>query len=86
MLQIIPNLYAVHHDPDVFPDPDLFDPSRFLDDKGQVTGKDRIIPFGLGMNYYIWNVEDVKLHTSYISLFEKENCYVNIITYIAIIC
>ena len=31
---IIANLHAVHYNPDTFPNPKQFDPSRFLDDEG----------------------------------------------------
>ena len=42
------NLYAVHMDPDVWTEPSKFCPDRFLDETGNVIGKDRIIPFSLG--------------------------------------
>ncbi|XP_041462577.1 cytochrome P450 2U1-like [Lytechinus variegatus] len=33
---VIANLYAVLHDPNVFPEPQKFNPSRYLDDQGQL--------------------------------------------------
>ncbi|XP_063952387.1 cytochrome P450 2U1-like [Lytechinus pictus] len=47
---IIPNLWAAHHDPDVWDDPDDFHPERFLENQDSPTVKknDSWIPFGLG--------------------------------------
>lgn len=42
------NIYSVHMDPKTWKDPDNFRPERFLDEKGNVVGKDRTIPFGVG--------------------------------------
>lgn len=45
---IVPNLWAVHRDPNVWEKPDDFNPSRFLDENGQLLKKETFIPFGLG--------------------------------------
>ncbi|HWX52424.1 MAG TPA: cytochrome P450, partial [Solirubrobacteraceae bacterium] len=42
---LFPNVYLVHHDPDVYPDPYAFRPERFL---GQQPGTYTWIPFGGG--------------------------------------
>ena len=49
---VFPNLYHVVNDPDVFPNPRKFNPSRFLDNNGQFVKNDRNVVFGLGM-YFI---------------------------------
>nr|DBA28869.1 TPA: hypothetical protein GDO54_009159 [Pyxicephalus adspersus] len=45
---IVPNLWAVHRDPDVWEKPNDFIPNRFLDEHGQVLKKEAFIPFGIG--------------------------------------
>lgn len=41
-------IYAMHHDPNHFPDPELFDPERFSDkNKGKIKPY-TYFPFGLG--------------------------------------
>ncbi|MCJ8730262.1 hypothetical protein PDJAM_G00182300 [Pangasius djambal] len=45
---ILPNLWSVHRDPTVWENPDDFNPSRFLDEKGQLLRKEYFIPFGIG--------------------------------------
>lgn len=42
------NLYGVHHDPHLFPDPDVFDPARFLDESGDYKASEFLIPFSVG--------------------------------------
>ena len=42
------NLWAVHHDPDVWNNPDEFQPTRFLDENGNVVKKDEWMPFSSG--------------------------------------
>ncbi|XP_066282971.1 cytochrome P450 2U1-like [Branchiostoma lanceolatum] len=47
--QVLPNLYSLHMDPAYWPDPDRFDPERFLDAEGNVINKpDSYLPFGGG--------------------------------------
>lgn len=45
---IVPNLWSVHRDPNIWEKPDEFQPSRFLDENGQLIKKESFIPFGMG--------------------------------------
>ncbi|XP_078685991.1 cytochrome P450 2U1-like isoform X1 [Branchiostoma floridae x Branchiostoma belcheri] len=47
--QVLPNLYSLHMDPAYWPDPDRFDPGRFLDAEGNVVNKpESFMPFSGG--------------------------------------
>lgn len=48
---VFTNLSAMHHDPDLWGDPDNFRPERFIDEKGELI-KDMSLPFGLGVSRY----------------------------------
>ncbi|XP_072030800.1 cytochrome P450 2J4-like [Amphiura filiformis] len=45
---IIMNLWACHHDPKRWDEPEKFNPDRFIDEKGRLTRVDQVIPFGYG--------------------------------------
>ena len=45
---IIANLWAIHHNPNSWPNPDKFNPERFLDADGNVLEKEEFIPFSTG--------------------------------------
>ncbi|XP_077990650.1 cytochrome P450 2U1-like [Glandiceps talaboti] len=45
---IIPNLWAVLNDPTLWPDPEVFQPERFIGDDGNVMEKEEFIPFSMG--------------------------------------
>ncbi|KAI8493798.1 cytochrome P450 2 sub U member 1 [Branchiostoma belcheri] len=48
-IQVLLNLYSLHLDPAYWPDPDRFDPGRFLDAEGNVINKpESFMPFGGG--------------------------------------
>ncbi|KAI8487043.1 cytochrome P450 2 sub U member 1 [Branchiostoma belcheri] len=47
--KVLPNLYSLHMDPVYWPDPDRFDPGRFLDAEGNVINKpESFMPFSGG--------------------------------------
>ncbi|XP_053383988.1 cytochrome P450 2B4-like [Mercenaria mercenaria] len=46
---IVPTLYSVHMDPKYFPNPEKFDPDRFIDDKGNLIKNEALIPFSTGL-------------------------------------
>ncbi|XP_066291026.1 LOW QUALITY PROTEIN: cytochrome P450 2C3-like [Branchiostoma lanceolatum] len=45
---VIPNLWSVHYDEKLFPDPYKFDPTRFLDERGQYKKDEHVMPFSAG--------------------------------------
>ncbi|XP_078596583.1 cytochrome P450 2J6-like [Branchiostoma floridae x Branchiostoma japonicum] len=45
---VIPSIWSVHHDEKLFPQHDKFDPTRFLDEKGQYKKDEHVIPFSAG--------------------------------------
>ena len=49
IVQILVNLWSAHMDPNVWEQPEKFQPERFLNDKGEVINRDRMIGFSLGM-------------------------------------
>jgi cytochrome P450 len=40
--------YVVHRDPSIYPDPDLFDPDRWLPERAKDVPRPAFIPFGAG--------------------------------------
>ena len=48
LMQVFVNLHSAHMDPDDWENPDQFRPERFLDESGNVIGRDRVIAFSLG--------------------------------------
>ena len=45
---IVSNLWWIHNDPDVWTDPHVFRPERFLNDNGEFGVKDNYMPYGSG--------------------------------------
>ncbi|XP_006614287.1 cytochrome P450 6A1-like [Apis dorsata] len=41
-------IYGIHHDPDIYPDPEKFDPERFSEDKVKQRHPMHFLPFGHG--------------------------------------
>ncbi|XP_014676830.1 PREDICTED: cytochrome P450 2C15-like [Priapulus caudatus] len=45
---VIANMTAILRDPAHFPNPDIFDPERFLDEEGRFVKNEAMIPFSIG--------------------------------------
>ncbi|XP_078100507.1 cytochrome P450 17A2 [Sander vitreus] len=46
--RVLVNMWSIHHDPQHWDKPDLFNPDRFLDDHGQRATPSCFLPFGAG--------------------------------------
>lgn len=51
---IVANLYSIHFDPEIYPEPEKFDPNRFLNSEGKRIKREGPYPFGLGKVYIIY--------------------------------
>ena len=49
---IFSNIWAVHHNPDLWNDPEVFRPERFLNETGDVLQPDYYIPFSSGRCFW----------------------------------
>ena len=45
---VISNLWAIHHNPEIWQNPEEFNPGRFLDADGHLREKEELIPFSTG--------------------------------------
>ena len=57
---VISNLYAVMHSREIWGDPEVFRPERFLDTEGNVQERKEVVPFGVGK----LNKRFTKIHSS----------------------
>ncbi|OXA49868.1 Vitamin D 25-hydroxylase [Folsomia candida] len=46
---IIANLYGIHHDPKFYPEPEIFNPDRFLNDTRSRDAPPPFLPFSVGL-------------------------------------
>ncbi|XP_078670780.1 cytochrome P450 2U1-like isoform X1 [Branchiostoma floridae x Branchiostoma belcheri] len=47
-VSVLSNIWSVHMDPQLFPEPDKFNPDRFLDRHGNFVKHEALIPFSVG--------------------------------------
>lgn len=52
---VLSSVYLVHHDPDVYPEPDRFDPDRWLPENAAAIPRESYLPFGAGTRQCIGN-------------------------------
>jgi cytochrome P450 family 2 subfamily U polypeptide 1 len=51
---VMANISFIHYDPKLWPDPEKFDPSRFLDESGRfVAPKTGYVPFSVGKRFCV---------------------------------
>jgi hypothetical protein len=60
---IIP-IYALHYDPQHFPDPQIFDPDRFSEENKESRHKYSYLPFGEGPRICLGTYECVVIHNN----------------------
>ncbi|MFE7777940.1 cytochrome P450 [Streptomyces sp. NPDC057445] len=46
--EVLLSLYALHRNPDLYPDPDRFDPDRWLPERTAARPREHVVPFGAG--------------------------------------
>ena len=49
---IIPDIYSIHMDPDLWENPEEFRPERFIDVEGKIQRPAHFIPFSIGEKCY----------------------------------
>ncbi|XP_038069254.1 cytochrome P450 2D3-like [Patiria miniata] len=69
---LIPNIYAVHNDPELWGDPENFRPERFLGEDGQLVKPEYLIPFSTGQRQCFGSqMAQKEFFIFYISLIQK---------------
>lgn len=66
---VIPNLHAVHMDPEVWDQPEEFRPERFINEEGKVQKPKQFMPFGAGQRMCLGdNLAEMELQLFFSSL------------------
>lgn len=75
---VVVPLWALHHDPELYPDPDQFDPERFNNENKKKRDNNTYLPFGngprncLGMRFAILEIKLTLANV--LSKFRFETC------------
>ncbi|XP_066289124.1 cytochrome P450 2D4-like [Branchiostoma lanceolatum] len=70
--RILVNLLSVHMDPQLFPEPDKFQPERFLDPDGNFVQHEALIPFGIGYRVCLGEqLAKMELFMLFVSLMQR---------------
>jgi cytochrome P450 len=79
------SIYALHHDPDIYPDPYTFDPERFNEENKKNRDNEAFIPFGAGPRNCIamrFALIEIKLLlATVLSKFQFEKCDQTAVTF-----
>ena len=51
LMQVLPNIYSAHYDPEVWKNPEIFDPMRHIDENRSFIRSHKIIPCSVGPRY-----------------------------------
>jgi cytochrome P450 len=66
--EVLMSLYALHRNPDLYPDPNRFDPDRWLPEQVAARPREHVVPFGAGNrkcigDRYAWMEATIALAT-----------------------
>eukprot|EP00058_Branchiostoma_floridae_P013424 XP_002598912.1 hypothetical protein BRAFLDRAFT_79843 [Branchiostoma floridae] len=66
--------WPVHHDPGLFPDPDRFDPGRFIGSDGKYKKDEHMMPFSMGPRTCVGKpLAEVEVFLLFTFLFQRFN-------------
>ena len=73
----MPNIYAVHFDPIMWPEPEVFNPSRHLTEEGKINKRDELIPFSVGELFEFFTTNTCKCNRIFCDSVENSDSSFN---------